>query len=89
MSGKGTIGSEILEKIHHHCPDLNLLWLITGEGHMLRSGHPHELKEDTPAYQTKDDIIALLKEQITVLQQSNADKDKIIALLEKRLAKRK
>jgi hypothetical protein len=35
VKGKGSIGSEILARIYHHYPDLNLLWLISGEGEML------------------------------------------------------
>jgi hypothetical protein len=33
--GKGSIGSNVLAKIEKHYPDLNLIWLITGKGHML------------------------------------------------------
>ena len=31
------LGSTIVEKIMNHCDDLNLTWLITGEGEMLIS----------------------------------------------------
>jgi transcriptional regulator with XRE-family HTH domain len=86
LSGKGSMGSEILEKIYRHCTDLNLLWLITGEGRMLQH-HPFKLAEDKAPYQTKDELVQLLKDKIQVLQQANADKDKIIRLLEKQLDK--
>ena len=33
---KGTIGSGILEKISLRYPELNLEWLITGKGEMLK-----------------------------------------------------
>lgn len=86
LSGKGSMGSEILEKIYRHYTDLNLLWLITGEGRMLQH-HTFELAEDKASYQTKDELVQLLKDKIQVLQQANADKDKIIRLLEKQLGK--
>lgn len=31
----GSIGSNILEKIHHHYKILDIKWLLTGEGNML------------------------------------------------------
>ncbi len=33
---KGSIGSDILSKIFDNYPDLNIEWLFTGKGHMLR-----------------------------------------------------
>ena len=86
LVGKGSMGSEILEKIYRHCADLNLLWLVTGEGTMFRHSHEHALKEDRAVYQTREKLLQLLNDKIAVLQQANADKDKIIALLEKQLA---
>lgn len=35
-SGKANIGSHIIEKIVRAFPDMNLLWLMTGEGSMIR-----------------------------------------------------
>ena len=35
--GKGSIGSDILERIHQNYFDINLVWLITGEGEMLNN----------------------------------------------------
>jgi len=32
---KGTIGSEILDKIHRQYPELNVSWVLTGQGQML------------------------------------------------------
>lgn len=80
--GKGTIGSDILEKIYHNYLDLSLIWLITGEGEMLV---PQEEKKEKADYTTsREEVIQLLKEQVHILERSNADKDKIIRLLEVR-----
>jgi len=35
LKNLGSVGSDILIKIHHHFPDLNILWVLTGDGQML------------------------------------------------------
>lgn len=37
LKGKGSIGSDIVQRIITQYPDLNLEWLIMGKGEMLRS----------------------------------------------------
>lgn len=82
-NGKGAMGSEILEKIHHYYPDLNVLWLLTGEGEMIIRDTNIALKEEEKKYLTiKDEMIAILQSQIAFLEKNIADKDKIISLLE-------
>ena len=88
--GKGTVGSDMLEKIHHKHTDLNLLWLLTGKGAMIgETALPQELRiheeESREFIISKDDIIILLREQVTILERSIADKEKIILMLETRL----
>jgi hypothetical protein len=88
--GKGTIGSEILEKILARHKDLSLSWLITGKGTMLvDSGEAPEniLNEEQTPYRTSQEVIRLLREKITVLENSLADKEKIIRMLEGRMKK--
>jgi hypothetical protein len=36
VSRQGFIGGEILERIGNSCTDLNINWLVTGEGNMLK-----------------------------------------------------
>ncbi len=85
-NGKGSIGSDILEKIHHHCPDMNIAWLLTGEGEMIIRDLDNELKEDEKKYITiKDEMITILQNQIALLEKHIADKDKIISILEAQL----
>ena len=87
--GKGTIGSEIISKVQRQFPDLSLNWLLTGLGEMIERQRPaesFELKEPARSYGPgSDEIIRLLKEQISVLEASLADKDKIIQLLEAKI----
>ncbi len=85
--GKGTIGSEILERVHQHYPELNLLWLLTGEGEMHAEAILPSAGEEEQQYRlAREEMITLLQEQVRLLQQHLADKEKIIALLEKRLS---
>lgn len=87
--GKGSIGSNVLAKIEKHYPDLNLIWLITGKGHMLSTqvfeladNNDFQMKEELAAYHSlKDALIDSLKQQITQLQKQLEEKDMIIALL--------
>ncbi len=81
--GKGSVGSDILEKIHKKYADLNLVWLLTGKGLMTVPLGGKALEEDEGPYLTfKDEMIALLRRQVAVLEASIADKDRIIALLD-------
>jgi hypothetical protein len=51
QKGKGTIGSDILEKIRKVYSDLNLIWLISGEGEMLLGDDSRLVKEEHERYE--------------------------------------
>lgn len=40
---KASIGSDVIENILRTYPDLNVVWLLTGEGHMLKSQREEEI----------------------------------------------
>lgn len=92
MKGKGTIGSEILDKILATHKSLSLSWLITGKGAMLADAYS---ETDNPASLINDkesvynnssaEIIKLLREKIAVLENALADKEKIIRMLEEKI----
>lgn len=85
-NGKGSVGSDILDKIHKHYPDLNTLWLLTGEGEMLSWNEEDQVTEQEKKYQNvKDEMIALLKRQLALMEKNIADKETIIRLLEEQL----
>ena len=94
QKGKGSIGSDILERINKNYPELNLLWLITGEEEMFypdieaRETKRLLLQEDKKYY-TKDEMIKFLQERVLLLESAVNDKEKIIALLEAQLTKKK
>lgn len=79
LKAKGSIGSEILEKISHVYPELNLVWLITGKGKMVlplqnkyNSGvddPAHLVKENEAAYTAKNKLIGLMKQHLSELEQ--------------------
>ncbi len=88
--GRGTIGSEILEKISERHLDLSLNWLITGKGTMLIEKEYGEgpetgfsLEDHKPAYLTDERTVRLLRDKIAILENALSDKEKIIRLLEK------
>ena len=76
MRGKGTVGSDILEKIADKYPDLNLVWLITGKGKMLqkpltdkKSADPESMvNEEATVYKIKQQLIDTLKAQLKTLE---------------------
>lgn len=75
--GKGSVGSEILEKISVQYPDLNLVWLITGKGRMIvppgknkytRGSDAQELKEEEAVYSIRNKLAGLLREHLHQLE---------------------
>lgn len=94
QKGKGSIGSDILERINKNYFDLNLVWLITGEEEMLYEDNEDRknkrlLLQEDKNYYTKDEMIKFLQERVVLLESALADKEKIVALLEAQLAKKK
>lgn len=96
LKGKGSVGSDILEKIKEQYPDLSLVWLVTGKGTMLLSAPVNgslgrqqpmtELNEEQQTYfASKDDVIRLLNRQLERMETMLVDKDKIIWLLEEQV----
>ena len=63
--GKGTMGSEVLLKIQACFPELNIHWLLTGKGRMLRHAFPYSPEEDPEL-----EIVQLLQERIVLLEKS-------------------
>jgi hypothetical protein len=80
-NGKGSVGSDMLERISMVYPDLNLLWLITGSGEMLV-----HTANGRPAGNSLL-ILAQLQQQIRQLEKTVRDKDSIIRLLQERHAR--
>jgi hypothetical protein len=78
LKAKGSIGSEILEKISLVYPELNLVWLITGKGKMMLplqnkyttgvDDTPQVLKENEAAYAAKNSLIGLMKQHLSELE---------------------
>ena len=86
LRGKGSVGSDIIEKIKYNYPELSIVWLFTGKGQMQLAPQATglenssiELREEQALFYTaKDDVIAVLKKQIEQYQSALAEKDKII-----------
>lgn len=90
---KGSFGGNILRKIEKRFPELNMTWLLSGEGQMLNSSYRevgmHLLtsveEESAPYGLIQQEIITLLKKQLHQLEAALEDKQKIILILEKQL----
>lgn len=90
--GKGSVGSDILEKIADQYPDLNLNWLITGRGMMLQKP-PKGMKspeniivmEEDAVYAIRNKLVTVLKDQLKTLEETlpraRRKKDKLRKLI--------
>ncbi|MBN8786417.1 MAG: hypothetical protein J0I84_04955 [Terrimonas sp.] len=90
FKGKGAIGSDIVEKIHKRYEDLNLKWVLTGTGEMIVRNDNDPVagnfsRGGAAPLSAREEVIVLLRKQVTVLEAAVADKDRIIALLEEQL----
>lgn len=88
MKGKGSIGSEIVERITDKYKDLNITWLLTGKGQMLLVNYPlneqvSAIAESQLEYEKNEQVLHGLREKILILENALADKEKIIRMLEK------
>lgn len=69
------IGETALNKINDYCRDLNLEWLLTGNGKMIKESEPKYSLEDKkqekcPICQEKDTLITQLKSEISRLEKT-------------------
>jgi hypothetical protein len=85
----GSVGSDILIRIHYTYTDLDILWVLTGEGQMLKEEMLHSqqidnsiLEDFTNKYTNENKKLKKLENDYNKLQTSLSDKEKIIGLYE-------
>ena len=85
----GSVGSDILIRIHLTYSDINILWILTGEGQMLKEDDLHceqvdssILEDFTNKYTSENKKLKKLENDFDQLQTSLSDKEKIIGLYE-------
>lgn len=85
----GSVGSDILIKIYQAYPELDILWILTGEGQMLKEeGQKSQRVDDiilgdfTNKYTSENKKLKKLENDFDKLQISLSDKEKIIGLYE-------
>jgi hypothetical protein len=85
----GSVGSDILIRIHQAYPDLDILWILTGERQMLKEETQHSqqidnciLEDFTNKYANENKKLRKLENDFDKLQTSLSDKEKIIGLYE-------
>lgn len=85
----GSVGSDILIKIDEYYSDLNILWVLNGQGQMistnddlLNTGQSMQVDEYLNKYEVENKKIKNLEQDVEKLQVVIKDKDKIISLYE-------
>lgn len=85
----GSVGSDILIKIHFAYPELDILWILIGEGQMImkesRASHVSQsnvVEDISSRYSTENKKMKLLENDFDKLQIALRDKEKIIGLYE-------
>ena len=75
----GSVGGDIIEKIVNYYTDVNVEWLITGEGPMLK-------EKQAPQANTPDDkYLQLLEEHNKTLKEQLKDKEEKEALYKEKI----
>ena len=85
----GSVGSDILIKIDEHYSELNILWVLNGQGQMItasddysNTGQSMQVDEYLNKYEVENKKIKNLELDVEKLQVVIKDKDKIISLYE-------
>ena len=95
LDKQGGISSDSLEKIYYVYPEINLDWLLTGKGEMLKKeglvqqAH-NNISSTINQHQTihaPEDYETLKKENQRLTQENSGLKDKIIQLMEEKMSK--
>lgn len=69
---RASIGSDVLETILHTYPDLNVVWLLTGEGPMLKSELEDEILDfDNLPISKQREIELIIEEKIREKQRED------------------
>lgn len=86
LRNQGSVGSDILIKIHAQYADLNILWVLTGEGQMIHEQvaqqNTMQVDEFTMRYETENRKLKTLESDVENLHVVLKDKEKIISLYE-------
>ena len=85
----GSVGSDILIRIYQAYPELDILWVLTGEGQMLKEAmlqneqiDNYIIEDFTNKYTNENKKLKKLENDFDKLQTSLSDKEKIIGLYE-------
>ena len=95
LDKQGGISSDSLEKIYYVYPEINLDWLLTGKGEMLKKeGVVQEAHNNISSTITQhqtihapEDYETLKQENKRLTQENSGLKDKIIQLMEEKISK--
>ena len=80
----GSVGSDILIKVHAHYPDLNILWVLIGEGQMICDdwvGDQGQAGQFSTSYLMENGKLKILEEDLEKMQFVLKDKEKSISAM--------
>lgn len=91
---KGSFGGTVLRKIEKRFPELNITWLLSGEGEMINATSRESniimmsaVEEDSASYGLiAQELVPLLRQQVAQLEAALQDKQKLIEILEKQIS---
>ena len=82
-SANANVGSQVIEKVVRECPEVNLYWLITGEGEMLKPDTTLSLKSSATHPSSVDNFSrvcniynvynGLIKEKDAIIEKKDAE----------------
>ena len=86
LRNQGSVGSDILIKIYEHYSDINMLWVLTGEGEMLKVYTDPitatQVNEFAFRYESENSKLKNLENDLEKMNIVVKDKEKIISLYE-------
>lgn len=83
---KGKPGYELLEKIAFAIENINLDWLLTGRGSMLRPDSVQQIAEPTPVSASSDAVVLRLMDKLDIQEAENKHLQSELRSMEKELA---
>lgn len=89
VTGNAPIGMQIIRHCLRQWPDVNLNWLILGEGEMFRKQEGNILEEPAAKYGRKDRLEEAVNKSLDIIEKELALKNKQIRLQQKELDKKK
>lgn len=84
LDKRGAIGTDKYLKIIEYLPEINPIWLLTGQGSRLKETSQSSISSSQPQ-ENDNEVVALLKENNATLKDQLRDKERILTFQEERI----